>query len=223
MEKSCYSKFLQSWRQCNDIHWALLLSPFCNTCTSLMPCVSVNKISVVSVNKISQSVKVIQKKMLAWIFFEGHEGIFFLTNISRTVISKHFAINERGTSYSTDAKSLLWAVSAYLPNYRKSNYRVGTSCNKSEVDSLYRSRAVPPEIIPLPVDKSSCTDTLWTPVMDSLPPREKARDVLLFLDGGRLPLTLTRTALQALHYRTFVLFSMDIRTAGWHTFSLATG
>ena len=60
---------------------------------------------------------------------------------------------------------------------------------------------------------------------ESVPPRGKARDVLLFLDSGtcRLLVTLTRTAIQALHYRTFVLFSMDVRSPSRHNFSLATG
>ena len=59
---------------------------------------------------------------------------------------------------------------------KKSNYLVGTCCYKNKVDSLYHSRAVPPEIILLPVDKSSSTETLWTPVM------------------------VTRMVLEALHY-----------------------
>ena len=62
-----------------------------------------------------------------------------------------------------------------------------------------------------------------TNAADSVPPRGKAWDGLLFLDSSRLPLAHTRAAQQALHYRTFVLFSMDIRTPSWYTFSLATG
>ena len=58
---------------------------------------------------------------------------------------------------------------------------MGTSCYKNEVISLYRSRAtcMPPQIILLPVDKSSCTETLWMPVM------------------------VTCTVLEALHYYAF--------------------
>ena len=47
------------------------------------------------------------------------------------------------------------------------------------------------------------SNCITTNAMDSVPPREKARDALLFLDSGILWLVLTRAALDALHYRTF--------------------
>ena len=62
-----------------------------------------------------------------------------------------------------------------------------------------------------------------TDATDSIPLRGKALEVLLFLDSSRLPLTLTRTALRALHYCTFVLFFVDVCLHSRRTFSLATG
>ena len=62
------------------------------------------------------------------------------------------------------------------------------------------------------------SNSTTTDAANSVPPRGKTRDVLLFLDSGRLPLTLSQTALQALHYRTLVLFTMDICSLSRHTF-----
>ena len=76
---------------------------------------------------------------------------------------------------------------------------MGTSC-------LYRSRAVPPEIILLPVGEISCTETLWTPVM------------------------VTRVVLKVLHYYAFCtifwtsarpVYSTRDRSFARHTHHLA--
>ena len=67
------------------------------------------------------------------------------------------------------------------------------------------------------------SNSTTTNAEDSVTSQGKARDVLLFLDRGRLPLMVTQMALPALHYGTFVLFSMDICTLSWHTFLLTTG
>ena len=79
----------------------------------------------------------------------------------------------------------------YVPinlKYVKSNYLVGTSYYKNKVVSLYCSRAVPPEIIWLPVNKRSWTKTLWMQAM------------------------VTQVALEALYYHTFALSSIDIHS-----------
>ena len=53
--------------------------------------------------------------------------------------------------------------------------------------------------------------TLGILQMDSVPPEGKAWDVRLFLDSGILQLMLTRTAIEALHYRVvYHVYSMDI-------------
>ena len=50
------------------------------------------------------------------------------------------------------------------------------------------------------------SNSTTTNVVDSVPPREKAQDVLLFLDCGILQLEVTQVALEALHYRAFSTF-----------------